>query len=628
MYNEEISFLSADQALRIMQDEVSLVLPSIKHTMVDSERGTSEYNLVLKDMVSGQEYMHPESVTSLDNWHCLFVDCPLLQGVDFVSHAFPDLLLLSPPSHDVAVLARTFTIRSRTFKLTVTRAPLSPQSPVTFYALSTADLPIHYTAFEAKFPTSAKRKACLRQYAILALLSSKGLDAVPLAKGIPIINDEFMIQQLTLEHSTNLFHGVGTKSYQASGWFEMQERETTAASASLPLLLKHLYFLQFTLGGKAIEYHIKAPNKYAYMVRLRDVGGLEIYYQVNMNASLVAMQNAFAQSSLTPRPPPYAPRKTASSSSSSILQQKFLIKTIQDQQNELRAIFQDTDSKEISLESMEEEPYVSYMKFTGLDILLREISGEALFRNRMADKQSAKKVLEALLTVYAQKKAPTTASVSQEECLKTMCMVLMGAVGDMWDNLNHATGGEEEDDEDDTKKPAALIKLLSKTLGDAHYLRIKDAALLPVLVRSCLGSDPYEWWERFVAICDIQGVDRNKLNVEDEEKSAYFCASLLYHPERYSTLFPSSLLLPSSNQPAAVPVDKDQWISLVDSASSMDKDLGNMKEASEDLLGGKKESIQNKILSDKGARRLYYVRAVAFLMLLGRGEDIPRLKVY
>ena len=80
-HSEETASLSEELALSIMRDETSVVLPSIKPLPEQTEY---EYNLVLRDLSTNQEYMYPEPVSSLNNWHCFFLDCPLMKGLDFV----------------------------------------------------------------------------------------------------------------------------------------------------------------------------------------------------------------------------------------------------------------------------------------------------------------------------------------------------------------------------------------------------------------------------------------------------------------------------------------------------------------------------------------------------------------
>ncbi len=134
------------------------------------------------------------------------------------------------------------------------KAPPSPDSAVVFHLLTSTPLPVHHTLFENLLLTSTQRKACLTQYAMLALLDQLGLPSTASNSEDSILHSESeedmsMVQRLTLEHGTRIFQGVGTKGYQVSGWFEMHEEERTAASVSLPLLLKHLHFLQYALGG-------------------------------------------------------------------------------------------------------------------------------------------------------------------------------------------------------------------------------------------------------------------------------------------------------------------------------------------------------------------------------------------
>ena len=406
---------------------------------------------------------------------------------------------------------------------------------------------MQHSVYENAFKTSARRKGCLKQYATLALLEGKGAQVISTANGMPDA-EEHMIQQLSLEHGTHIFQGVGTKAYQVSGWFEMQEREPTAATSSLPLLLKHLYALQFTLNAP-VHYHIIAPNKYAYMVWLRNVGGLEIYYQVNMNASLGAMQNVFSTSASSRSIASSLPLTCASSAITPV-QQSVLLDIMQKQMLKHQGANEPNN--------MTEEEYVSYMKLNGLDLLRKTLTDTALFQKRLVDSQTAKKVLETLLTSYTLNKGPL--QVSQEICLKILSMAFMGLVSDVWESLE---GINEE------RKPEALVRLLTKTLKDSRFLRPRDTArMMPVLVRGCLECSPYKWWERFVALCDVQE--------EEREKASLVCSSILYHGSKYKALLPS--LFTSNFLP---------WEGTVDAACAAEKELGNLKEAYEALLSDK-----------------------------------------
>ena len=82
-----------------------MALPSIKKLPDEDD---DEYIIVLRNLLTHVEYMHPQNVTSLDNWHCYFVDCPLMQGMDFVSKPFnfPEL-----PIPDNALVTRDFSVQ-------------------------------------------------------------------------------------------------------------------------------------------------------------------------------------------------------------------------------------------------------------------------------------------------------------------------------------------------------------------------------------------------------------------------------------------------------------------------------------------------------------------------------------
>ena len=566
--------LSKETALGIMQDEVSMVLPSIK--AIDDTTDDLEYMMVVRNLQTNQEYMHPEHVSTLSNWHCLFVDSPVMNGVDFASKEFKFPEVTTPPGYDTASLSRVFNIQGRSFKLTVTRAAPSIESCVVFYALTSSELPVNHGIFESMLETSAERKACLRQYALLALLESKGLK-VETTSGE--LSDEITsnLQRLTLEHGTRIFQGVGTKAYHVSGWFDMPEQERTAASCSLPLILRHLCYLQFTLKGP-IQYHIKAVNKYAYMVYMKNVGGLDIYYQVNMNASLAAMQNAFSQSNVPPRgfDVRMQPR------SMGVLQQSFLLEIIK-KQMELMG------NHEGNLEEMKEEEYVKYMKYAGLDILRNEIIVASVQHSRTVDTENAMRVLESL---------SGRGQASKELCLTTASLVFMGIVNDVWENL---VEGEENN------KPFNLIKKLNKEIGSSSMVNLKNKEFLPVIIRGCQGCHPYQWWERFITQCEIRGP--NKDNIKESDKSAYLCASILFHSSKYKDFFPKSMI-----------EGEMSWDAVVDMACVSNKELGNMKEAYEILTD--KASIK----SEDNARKFYYVRAIAFLMLTGGGEKLKNIK--
>lgn len=579
-YYEELSLLPAEAALRIMQDDCALTLPPLKPLPNDDT--DAEYLMVLRDMHTNREYMHPEAVKSLSNWHCFFVDCPLMKGLDLTSSAASFPSNLSPPPVDSAVLVRTFTVQYRSFKLTVTRAPPSDEgSSVVFYALTASHLPVVYDVFEKQCQTSEQRKACLRQYAGLALLESRGVQVTASPVETP---PELNLEQLSLEHGPQIFHGVGTKTYQVSGWFDMHEAERTSASCSLPLLLRHLCLLQYSLTGP-VHYHIKAPNKYAYMVWIRNVAGLEIYMQVNMHASLAAMQNAFASS---PRQCHYPSSTPSFSSFSSLLQKTFLLENIQAQMNALRAIAGSTHDPS----SMDEDTFVAHMKCTGLEIMHREVVGETSRQKRLQDTQNARRVLERLMV---------SADLSLDECLKAASMAFMGIAMDVWENL---------EEEAAANKPAAFLRLLSKDLGNAHYYRFKEITLLPLLMQSCLDCNPYKWWERFLPLCELQGPKKGQ--EEESKKSAYLCVSILFHAAKYSRFFP-----------AAFADAGNQWEKAVEDACIADSDLGNMKEAYERVLASGKKDLPD----DESAQQLYYLRAVTYLMLLGKGGEIQRLKV-
>ena len=587
LYYEENSVLPEEAVLSIMQDDSALALPQLKP--LPEADAQEEYMMVLRDMQTNREYMHSEAVTSLDNWHCFFVDCPLMKGLNFTSSVLGFPADLKPPSSDSAVLVRVFSIQNRAFKLTVTRAPPSDEGrSILFYALTSSSLPVNYAMFERLCKTSMERKACLRQYAALSLMDSKGVQVTSPAVTSP---PELNFQQLSLEHGPQIFHGMGTKSFYVSGWFEMHEAEQTAASSSLPMLLKHLYFLQSNHKGP-LYYHIKAPNKYAYMVLLRNVGGMEIYLQVNMHASLAAMQNAFTSSVISRSFPSFRMTPKMNSSNSSLAQKTFMLQNIQTQ----KSLFS-LPSGEVDPSTMDENDFVAHMKRSGLEILEKELEGDISFLRRQKDIQGAQKVLEKLLVM--DKGGGKVAALSLDDCLKAACMAFTGITKDVWANL--------EVDGDGKSKAKAFIRLLSKESSIAsYYYRFKDFSMYPLLIQSCLDCTPYKWWERFLPLCELQGSPTE----EESKKSAYLCVSILYHADKYRRFFPEVFSDAATH-----------WEKAVEDACIADSFLGNAKETYESLLDASKS-----ISTDENTLAFYYVQAVAYLMLLGKGEtEMKRL---
>lgn len=618
-YFEETGALPLNTAFGIMQDETCMALPFIK-TLADhdddEDDDEEEYIIVLRSLLTHAEYMHPQKVTSLDNWHCYFVDCPLMQGMDFVSKPFKFPELTSGGT-TTAVVTRDFSVQGRSFRVSVTRAPPSPNSAVVFHLLTSAALPVHHTLFENLMQTSAQRKACLTQYAVMALLDQIGLtvSATTSNSEDSLHNstseeDMAMVQRLTLEHGTRIFQGVGTKQYQVSGWFEMHEEERTAASVSLPLLLKHLHFLQYAFGNgpsQNIQYHIKAPNKYAYMVWVRHLGGFEVFYQVNMNASLAAMQNAFlggAPLSSSMVTPVRVDHTQSRSVTGKLLQQKMLMDMIQKQLQHLKG----GHSVEGGFEKMTEDEFVSHLKSSGLEMLQKQISDVLMDARRLLEHTEAKVVLRSLLLPPRPDDGTNAMIIIQQ--IKTAGMVFMGIVKDVWENLV---------EKEESRKGAALIHLLTDDFADNWLVRLKDKEYLPIVINGCLNDDqPYKWWERFMSVSEIVNVKKKAKSahvINANQNSAYLCASILSYPDQYTPLLSTTTV-----------VDAATISGHVEKACLSDADIGGMKEAYEVLSASSGASILEVLKSNDEARKLYYIRAVAFRMLMMDHHGLDKIK--
>jgi hypothetical protein len=137
-------------------------------------------------------------------------------------------------------------------------------------------------------------------------------------------------------------------------------------------------------------------------------------------------------------------------------------------------------------------------------------------------------------------------------------------------------------------------------------LVFKKQEYLPIVIRGCLNDDqPYKWWERFMSACEIVNVKKALPPPPASQNSAYLCASILSYPDQYSALLPPH---PNIDDRA------------VERASLSDVDIGAMKEAY-NVLTTATSSILEVLRSNDEARKLYYMRAVAYRMLIMEGPD-------
>ena len=654
MYEEEKRTLPVKLVQEIMQDEICAVLPALKEVQ---EPKISLFYIALRDMDTQQEYMYPEPLDTLVNYQVYFLSCNLMKNIDFTRETEPFPLLRPPGKNGMGpVTLETFRLPScnKIFQITVVSAPATQDGNITIFVKS-PPLPITYAHFTALYPSSMERRACLRHYAMLglALASNMGSRKGGGLSTVPPMTAHMteLLQDAVLQHGDSAVQSKGLHYDILSGVCKMYDVQCTAASSSLPLVLKYLSFLQFNLEEDAsFTYHIMAPNKFSYMVHIPDLGGWEIYYQLNMCTSLEALEYAFAESKTPSVDRLRIPQDEKSTElfisdlfrkrlsldpfrfeKSALLSQGMLEKIFKQ-----RKLLQDKQSgnnnTNVGLHPADWDPDTFYdmMQIKGMDFLQRDILNKGEVYATFYSVQKARPLLQGMLSFFAARRrtssvhsaipfpAVNTANLPDVETILQIALdCFIGCVGDVWDHIPVPNEAQQPE-----KKAELILQMLSKQKKDS-YLSIQNA-YIPIILRACMECPPISWWERTLNHLQITDSTADKLPVPP---STLICTTFLFHTSKFASYFPSPFFLTHHDSQE----DQGWWEHLVEEASISKPELSVAKEAYLSLCVETKDRYKHPIFTQEEnaqSRRLDYCYAIAYLMLVGNAQErIKAIKI-
>lgn len=662
MYDEESWKMPITIVQKIMQHESCVAIP-----MMQPVTTQKLYYVAIRDMDTQQEYMHPDPIASLDNYQVHFLNCPLLRACDMSVEikAFP--LLKNPGEMGMGPVSMEL-VKFKSGKLLKITAVASPGEDNITVFMESPPLPMNESQYHQMYPTSMDKRFCLMRYSMLSLAEDVGMDLEPHdAKDISVGLSTEERKDIELQHGKDVLAGNGVRTYVLSGSCSMYEREPTAATVSLPMVLKYLYFLQFNLdrSDTDLTYHIMAPNKFVYMVHLPNVAGWKIYYQVNMNASYEALQYAFAESqSLADITRMMRHQTTSDSIVSNMLGRMTLnmmtLKSSLVLDKLLRSLgvskqtLQDSSSQENQppgggrkgKKREKVEAFQSEMRMEGLKLLEKDILQlQAEYRTLNA-MQEARPLLQYLISFFttlglnrtnhqaALLQVSVPAMMTTHQILAISLEAFQGCVEAVWDDCK-----KPDDQQDDVAHVQEFLEILRTRAKDCFAFM--NADYIPIILNGCMRCPPKAWWEIIANNCSVH----DPLPAPPVNINACLCSTLLYASHMYATYFPSSLFWDPKESMSKKKV-QEKWEEVLSNAllpnsavliakncftklCTFDKDRFVVDHPEIVVVdGAASPDVKLKISEMKQKRKKDYCMAISYLMLRGNAEaDIANLKI-
>ena len=630
MYDEESKTLPVTFVQQIMQHDSCVAIPEMKAI---PQGPNPSYYIAIRDMQSQNEYMHPIPLPTLQNYQIHFINCPLMRSCDMSTEikSFPPL---KPPGEMGMGHVSMELVKFECGKLFKVTAVCSPSAGNVTIFVQSPPLPMSQPHYDEMYPTSMDKRFCLMRYAILALAKDAQMD-LSLQENKDIgdgMNDDEK-KDAVLQHGGSVIKSSGTCTYILSGACNMHEIERTAATVSLPLVFKYLYFLQFNLEqDMEITYHIMAPNKFAYMVHLPNVAGWKIYYQVNMSASFPSLQYAFAESQTFQDILGKIPRRNYSELamtnlfSQMTLASRSLGKTslvldkiataLSFSSGKIKQNIQEKSAADPSplLSALPSDIFQLEMMLQGMKILEKEIVQQRKEYHTFTSIQTAKPLLHYLVSFFSnnviigsgranQAKPP---HMSAETILGISLQVFESCVRNVWDRLSA---------DSDKKRVPLLLSTLGTDSKDC-YVYI-DPAYIPVILNGCMHCPPSTWWEILASNCRVQDPSGTAA------VSTCLCTTWLFHGDKYSAYFPHMLFFGQAFLDQEAAARQAQWEALIERACVPYSELAIARDTYKLLcVEDKARYKQNPDRSLMKYRRPDYCRAVAYLMLLGNPKNM------
>ena len=261
------------------------------------------YFVVIKNITTGEQYMQPKPMDSLDGWQYVFLEQPIFKKLNLALE--PQFCNLAKPRVNDEMWAKTeFTknkekflvITSLAFHHSVFEIDIDPSSPVDFIALRAHSpiLPANHSTFK-HIQSSQLRRACALQFALQRLAVEYGFDSTLEEHSVPdgALPEHVMVSSLI--HGDGIVEGSDWCHYQISGGFISNTPENNAGSVVTPMILQSLHFLILALNQSSQYFDIEIiqPHKYGYILRLPDLAGWNVMTSINMHGSNAAMESEF-----------------------------------------------------------------------------------------------------------------------------------------------------------------------------------------------------------------------------------------------------------------------------------------------------------------------------------------------
>jgi len=263
------------------------------------------YYVTIKNLSTGEEYMHTEPVGTddLENWLLLFIHHPICSDINMAKEQeFPKL---RKPGISELWKKTHMKVNGEKWEMVVTlarQASSLSETPdfttdcVVFY-LKSPKLPLTFQTYSTKFNHMHSRKECQLQFGMLALaqklLKDAGLTELKRNNTSMNITQKNAVVA-TIIHGDSIYSRRDIAGSVFYGAFASNVQEPTCGSAVLPQLFKYLHFLLPILQpNELIRYNIASPHRYGYALHIPNLAGWSVAASVNMLGCPSAIEGAF-----------------------------------------------------------------------------------------------------------------------------------------------------------------------------------------------------------------------------------------------------------------------------------------------------------------------------------------------
>jgi hypothetical protein len=629
-FAEESWTLPGDAVQQVMRDETCMALPLLKPIGKRLRAGApKQFFISVKSLDTQEEYMHHKPFISLVGYQVYFVNSYVFKKDEAViaRSVFPELK--EPSTNGVGpVSVSDFQLANGArYQMIVVNA-LDPEIGNICVYLKSPLLPVSLDGFNGMNLRLHQTKKCLDNFAVLGLLENayRGVtqhtdeaSTNAFARGGPatVADTEDDVLLALLTHGPSAVAPLGGRRCTLGGIAKMYDIERTAGSVSLPLVLRHLHWLQFAIDeDTSVPYRIIAPNKFAYAVHMPNVCGWEIFFSVNMAATDNELANLFMQTrQRLPLMPAVGPSQEAKKQLQ-LLQTRDLplgTKTTERYLGYyLKKINEASEAQKGKLAAgmaLEPDKWDTDSFFTRMQVVaLGNVKAGLVRRTEVLDNfiqmEKAKPMLQYLSSFYerfgsrTQDEAEIAVPFSVEEVLTVVLQAFIGCATAVWEGMAAASrlGMESKERAD------AFVTLMKTTLKNT-FVSI-DYEMLPILLKVCMNRPNTNWWEVAQEHVWIQNLPKG-LGLGSAQNVACICTTFLYHAKRLASYFPQSLF------PEYATSD---WKRLIQEACDAKSSLRDARDLYHDL----QTADRNKFAGPAAAARpMSYCTALGFAMLEG-----------